>query len=165
MEKFIIDKNGKILDKIENGDRLRILRKKSLILLNKTFSLKIGFVKINYDELMLSIGMLTNSERSFILVIIPFIGSSDNCIKYKNGVPLDFCDFMEISDFKRSMVFRLLHSLSKKMIILKNNERYYVNPWIANRGSRINKSLKILFGDYFVRTKGKKWSEIKDEKE
>ncbi len=165
MEKFIIDKNGKILDKIEDGDRLRILRKKSLNLLNKTFFLKIDFVKINYAELMLLRGSLTKNECLFLFVIMPFTGYMDNCIRYRNGVPLDFCEFMEISEMSRSSMYRTLTSLSKKMIVLKNRKKYYMNPWIANRGSRINKSLKILFGDYFILTKGKKWSDIKDEKE
>ncbi len=163
MKKYILDENSKLIDKIEDGDRLRILREKTANFLGKTFFWKIDFVKINYAELMLLSDMLTNSERLFLFAVLPYIGYSDNCIRYINGRQLRFSDFREIIEFKKSKIYGILSSLSGKVVIVKYNKKYFMNPWIATRGSRINKNLKNLFGEYFVLTKGKKWSEIKDE--
>jgi len=38
--------------------------------------------------------------------------------------------------------------------------QYFINPWIGSRGSKLNKVLRTMFKNYYIRTIGKKWSEL-----
>ena len=89
----------------------------------------------------------------------------DCCLKYDNGVCLDFEDLVDISGMSRGKLSQVLSGLKNADIIYKgfNSKgiQYFVNPWIYCKGVRINSVLKTMFKNYHVRVLGgKQWGTV-----
>ena len=127
-----------------------------------------GFIKNNYRELREVLKELDSYEAKTLSIMINYIEYWSNCVvlgRKKEITVKDIADFTGISERKMSDV---LKTLKKKYLIAtvsvgkgKIQLQYYVNPWVATKGSAVNATLKTMFRNYPIRTKGmKKWKEL-----
>jgi len=103
-------------------------------------------------------------EKAFLYAIAPYVGYEDCCIKYDNGKELNFNTLSDITGISTGKLSEVIKGLIDKDILYKGknskNVQYFVNPWLFCKGNRINKVLKTMFKNYYIRTLGKKWSEL-----
>ena len=123
------------------------------------------FFKGHIPEIRELMKSLSAYDRAFLFSIATYVGYEDCCLKYDNGVCLDFEDLVAISDMSRGKLSQVLSGLIKVDIIYKGNNskgiQYFVNPWIYCKGVRINAVLKTMFKNYHVRVLGgKQWGTV-----
>ena len=80
--------------------------------------------------------------------------------------PADKKDLQLMTGIKDTTFYKTLNSLISKNIIVqcKNDKQFlfFVNPWLIVKGDRINKVLKVMFENYYIRTLKKQWKDISD---
>ena len=121
----------------------------------------------NVEEIKLIMKELEPYEKVFLFSIAPYVGFEDCCLKSANNVELNFEKLMEISGMSKGKLSAVLQSLMKKDIVYKGNNskniQYFVNPWLFNKGNRLNKVLKTMFKNYKIRTMNNiRWKDLKD---
>jgi len=121
-----------------------------------------GLMKSIPEQMMKSLSVY---ERSFLFSIATYVGYEDCCLKYDNGICLDFEALIDISGMSRGMLSKVLGDLKQADIIYKgvNSKgiQYFVNPWIYCKGVRINAVLKTMFKNYHVRVLGgQQWGKV-----
>ena len=165
-ESYVVNKStGELTCELHKGDK--ILRDKTTEYLNNTDEWKLkNFYKGNSDELNLLIPELSDRENLFLLRMAQYVGYEDNCLKFGNGQELQIDNFIKITGFGRSTVFKVLNRLEKKDIIYKGSNskgtQYFINPWLFCKGNRINKVLKTMFKNYRIRSKDNvRWKDLK----
>lgn len=124
-----------------------------------------NFYRANISELTLLLEELSQSEKAFLFSISPYISFEDCHLKYHNNVDIGTEDLVKITGMSRTTVYETIKALLDKDIIYKGKNsktrQYFVNPWIFSKGSRINKVLKAMFGNYEIRVLGnKRWKDI-----
>ena len=125
-----------------------------------------NFYRANISELTLILKELSSTEKAFLLSISPYISFEDCHLKYHNNVDIGTEDLANITQMSRATVYKTIETLIDKDIIYKGRNsktrQYFVNPWIFSKGSRVNKVLKAMFGNYKIRMlDNKKWKDIK----
>ena len=146
------------------GDR--ITRKNSIDYLGDTEILGISsFFKGCIDELKLLLPELSTVEKAFLISMAPYVGYSDCCLKHGNNKDMLPIHMQQITKMGKSSVYNVLESLIKKDIIYKGknstNRQYFVNPWLFNKGIRVNKVLRTMFKNYRIRSKDNiKWQDL-----
>lgn len=125
------------------------------------------FIKNNHLELREVLKELDVYEQSVLTSMMNYIEYWSNCVVIGSNHSVSTDDIAEISGVSRRKVFDVLKSLEKKKLIARTHVgdgkalQYYINPWIAIRGNMVNATLKTMFKDYPIRTKGmKKWKEL-----
>lgn len=166
---------GEIIDTISAGDR--IVRKESSDSYRKNIKKHLkeeptyqrwdldDFYRANISELTLLMDDLSQFEKAFLFSISPYVSYEESALKYKNNADIGTEHLIKITGMSRTTVYKTIDSLIKKDIIYRGmnsrSRQYFVNPWIFSKGSRINKVLKIMFGNYEIRLLGnKKWKDI-----
>lgn len=186
MPYIIIDENGEIKDKIDcirivglnDGDR--VVRKKSIEHYKRKKEeeknnpcddkryinvVSDTFTKIGIRELKCILKELNVFEKAFILGCMPYVGYEDCRIKKSNGMPLGVDDFIYVCGISKSKVYDVISSLIDKHVLYKRKKNnkifYYICPWIAFRGIKLDSSLKDMFGEYEIRCKNMtKWKDL-----
>lgn len=122
------------------------------------------YAKTNTDELRLLLPDLANSEKVVLFSILPYVGYDDCLLKYSNGRELNIESLAKISSLSVATVKNAVASLKSKDVLYKGknsrNVQYFINPWICARGSMLQKTLKSMFKNYYIRSLDKKWGEI-----
>lgn len=124
-----------------------------------------NFYRANISELTLLLEELSQSEKAFLFSISPYISFEDCHLMYHNNVDIGTEELVKITRMSRTTVYKIIDSLISKDILYKGmnskTRQYFVNPWIFSKGSRINKVLKTMFGNYEIRILGnKKWKDL-----
>jgi hypothetical protein len=176
---FLTDLDGKKIRELKEGDRVQsgasisAFRDKKL---REAAAEKAGdkqewnlehFFKGHIPEIRELMKSLSVFERAFLFSIATYVGYEDCCLKYDNGVCLDFEAMVDISGMSRGKTSQVLGDLIKADIIYKgvNSKgiQYFVNPWIYCKGVRINAVLKTMFKNYHIRVLGgKQWGRLGD---
>jgi len=174
---YLIDKDGKRVSPVYEGDRLQrgasldAYRNKKM---REDAANKSGdkqewnlehFFKGHIPEIRELMKSLSVFERAFLFSIATYVGYEDCCIKHDNGVCLDFEALVYISGMSRGKLSPVLSGLIKADIIYKGNNskglQYFVNPWIYCKGVRINCVLKTMFKNYHIWVlKGVQWGKV-----
>lgn len=122
------------------------------------------YAKTNTDELKLLLPELESSEKVVLFSILPYVGYDDCLLKYSNGRELNIESIAKISGLSVATVKNVVANLKSKDVLYKGknsrNVQYFINPWICARGSLLQKTLKSMFKNYYIRSLGRKWSEI-----
>lgn len=179
---MLLSEHGDIIAEECNGDRIKYTAANSikafkendnakkirkLIELETIYKLwkSSKFFKGNIEELELIMKELDVYEKAFILSIAPYIGYDDCCLKDKNNRKMKFDKLVEVSGMSRGKLSYVINSLIAKQIIHKSkncgNVEYVVNPWLIYKGTKIDRGLKRIFGDYQIKSKDNvKWKDL-----
>jgi hypothetical protein len=158
-------------DRIISGNSLNSYRTKRI---REAEALKSGdkqewnlehFFKGHIPEIRGLMKSLSIYDRGFLFSIATYVGYEDCCLKFDNGVCLDFEDLVDVSGMSRGKLSQVLSGLIKADIIYKGinskGMQYFVNPWIYCKGVRINAVLKTMFKNYHVRVLGgRQWGKV-----
>lgn len=158
---------GEVLSDIRDGDRLRIIRKESIESFKSREKWGGQFFKGYTDELRHVLPTLTQSEKSMLLSIAPYVSYFDCHLEYPNGRDVTLNGIVRISGYTRKTTIKVLKSLVDKDIMYRGhnskNNQWFVNPWLFSRGNTINKVLKAMFKNYYVHTKKCKWEDLYED--
>lgn len=127
-----------------------------------------AFVKMNYKEQREVYPELNAYEVKMLATLVNYIEYWSNCVVINGNYTPTIQDLSELSGMSRAKAADTLASLVKKHLIAKvytgkdrKHLQYYVNPWIALKGRYIDATLKTMFREYPIRSKGmKKWKEL-----
>ena len=169
-KRLVIDEDsGEVVNRLVEGDR--ILKAKSIEKLKNQDKWVTGsFSKINNEEMKLLTQLLTASECSVILKLIPYVSYNSCVIQHQNGKDINFDGIVKLCGMSYVTTMETVNSLVSKDILYKGRNskgnQYFMNPWIAYRGNTINKVLFDMFKNYKVLSRGgKAWKEIKADTE
>lgn len=164
IRKILIDKDTGEEIFLYDGDR--ITRKNSIDYLNDTEIMGIdSFFKGCIEELKLVLPELSNIEKAFLISLAPYVGYSDCCLKHGNNSDILPQHMADITGLSERCIYDVTSKLITKDIIYKGKnskgKQYFVNPWLFNKGVRINKVLKTMFKNYKIRSKDNiKWKDL-----
>jgi hypothetical protein len=155
---------GEVLSDIRDGDRLRIIRKESIDSFKSREEWGEQFFKGYVAELRHVLPTLEQSEKSLLLSIAPYVSYFDCHLEYPNGRDMTFSGIVEATGYSKKTVIGILRSLVDKDIMYRGhnskNNQWFVNPWLFSRGNTINKVLKAMFKNYYIRTKKCRWKDL-----
>lgn len=122
------------------------------------------YAKTNTDELRLLLPDLQSSEKTLLFSLLPYVGYDDCLLRYSNGNELNVESMAKISGMSVKTVQNAVNSLREKDILYKgkNSQRvqYFINPWVCSRGSLLQKTLKAMFKNYYIRSLNVKWKDL-----
>lgn len=169
--RIVIDADtGEVLTRLEEGDR--IIRSKSIEYLEDFESWKkVGFFKGYTDELRMVIPTLSTTEKAVLLSLLPYVSATacdmkfSNGIEFSNGKDMKLEGVIKVCGLSRNTTVDVINSLVKKDILYKGRNskgnQFFMNPWLIHRGGTINKTLKTMFENYRIKTKGNvKWKDL-----
>lgn len=146
----VVSNNGEIIDEICVGDK--IIRKSTSDYLDST--IEIGkdkrFVKL-FESTIDALGdeALTGKQWRILMIIIRYFRYDSGLISFENGNPLTVDHISDLTNIPKRTVFDSMEKLVTKKIIAKNKVgyeiKYYINPFIFCKGTRINKTLYSMF--------------------
>lgn len=172
MERALIDsETGELLYELNKGDR--IIRAASIEYYKETkLKGRSGrpFSKVDLSEGILLLRELEPNERSLLFLLQYFVSYESCLIQYRNGSDITFGDVVELSGWSKATTSETLNKLVQKNVIYKGkngrNVQYFMNPWVVSRGSESNKTLKEMFKNYRIRSKGGiTWEELEKQSE
>jgi hypothetical protein len=151
--RYVVDENGEIVDKIEDGDR--ILRGKSREYLlrqgeNEKLPKDALFIKMFKDALPeLASEGLTIPESRVFFYLLENVRYESNVAKYNTGelITRDHICFdmkMSLSNVQRAIV-RLCQRGLVAITKIDVGKVFIVNPFVAMRGNSIDKTTYDLF--------------------
>lgn len=168
MERVLVDTGtGEIVGSVRAGDR--IVRKESInYLKNRESSVEIRkrrFVRLDEEEGKLVAKELSAYERAVLFQLQYYVSYESGLIKHANGREIGFADIVELTGLARKTVADAIEELIKKDILYKGKNskktQYFLNPWIASKGIIENATLKEMFGNYRIRSKGNvRWKDL-----
>lgn len=149
--------SGEIIDKINVGDR--IIRENSTKQIEKyklNFNKGVSFLKIYDKSLQMMSETLSQSEMSCAMTLVRFISYEDCILKEPDGRAIQLKDFKDIFGLSYDRSRKIISSLVSKGVLGKfetgyrenPNKRfkcYVFNPYIATKGTRVNKEVIGLF--------------------
>jgi len=171
---MVVDaETGEILMVASEGDQIRVYPQKkhnqkeadAILSLKEMGITYEQYFRINVLEFALTASTMTPNEIGFLMSLLPYMSYVTCCLSYSNGNDLTADDMAEITGVTWKTVLGYLESLRKKDVIYRGKHskgyQYFVNPWLFSKGSKFNSTLKTMFRNYRVKTRGnKKWSEL-----
>lgn len=144
-------------------DKAQDIRKGESIELANT-----AFIKMNYKEQREVYKELNPYEAKLLAVLINYLEYWSNCVVIKGNYTPTIQELSELAGMSRAKTADVLTLLAKKHLIAKvytgrdrRHLQYYINPWIAMKGKYIDATLKTMFREYPIRTKGMtKWKDL-----
>ena len=125
------------------------------------------FIKNNHIEFREVIKELDLYEKAVLLGMLNYIEYRSNCVVVGGKHCITVEEISGLAGISERKTYDVLRTLMKKHLIAKanvgerNRFQYYMNPWIAVRGNLINATLKEMFAEYPIRTKGMtKWKDL-----
>lgn len=107
---------------------------------------------------------LSTTEKACVLSLIPYVRYQSCLICYKNGKSINANDIGKVIGKSRKRAIEVIEKLIKKGILYKGKNshevQYFFNPFLAKKGQYIDKVLKTMFRNYYVRSLGKKVDEL-----
>lgn len=92
---------------------------------------------------------LSSAEKHIIFTLSRYIGYEDNLLYHPNGNPIKKKDLEKILGYGHNAIDKHIKSLVEKgvlaKVIVKRSANYYMNPYIAYRGSGIDSTLLNMF--------------------
>ena len=168
MNKVLIDEDtGAILGTMKTGDR--IVRKESIdYLKKKAWANDIRnrhYVKVYEEEGKLIAEELSAYEKAVLFQLQYYVSYESGLIRHANGREIGFTDIVEMTGLSRSTVADAIEGLVKRDILYKGKNskktQYFMNPWIACKGVIENPTLRDMFGNYRIRSKGNvRWKDL-----
>lgn len=126
-----------------------------------------AFIKNNHIELREVLKELDLYEKAVLNSMMNYIEYRTNCVVINGEKAPTIETIAEISGIGRTKTVTVLKSLERKHLLSRAHVgegkrlQYYINPWIATRGEWVNATLKSMFAEYPVRTKGmRKWKDL-----
>lgn len=168
-KKYLVSDAGIVEREIYQGDIVKITTARQAAYLNGTVLWKQrDFIKGNVEELLLVLPELSIYEKAFLGSVQPYIGYQDCMLKMTTEAgerDVLFRDLLEIVNIGKTKLTEVIRSLREKDILYvgKNsrNNQYFVNPWLFNKGARINKVLAAMFQNYRIRSMGGvRWKDL-----
>ena len=156
----VIDyETGEIINKINQGDKVRVTRKEYLDYMQQTMKVdnKEQFIKLYTSVLEDLIEEdLTAADFKIILVCLQHLNYYSGAVVYKNnGNFLNSSDLEKLSTLSKRKVIDSINKLADLKIIHKGRtgkeNQIYLNPFIFMKGSEINSTLYMMF-------KNSKWA-------
>jgi len=157
---IIVDpETGEIIDQINAGDSIMRLESKKIDeKYQRNFNKGESFLKI-YDSVMPDLlKYLTKTEFSCSMLLLPYISYEDCILKKNNGSVINLKDIPEMFDLSYDRSRKIIKSLINKGVIgifetgYKENPNkkfkcYAFNPFIASKGTTINKTVVTMFSE------------------
>lgn len=146
---------------IYEGDR--IVRGQSLDYLQSTMEILPGepFIKMYARPLSFLAESMSGPEMNLIYMLLPHLGYESGMLQHSNGQPITREYISGLTGQSERTIDRLLQGLRDKQIIGRNvvgrDVQYFANPYLFQRGRRINKTLHDMF-------KKSRWAKIHDFK-
>ena len=171
MGRILVDEDtGAVNGYLKKGDR--ILRAESIVHLSKRANSAIKdrrFIRIDEEEGRLMAKELNAYERAVLFQLQFYVSYESGLIRYPNGKEIGFNDLVEMTGLSKATVTSAVSGLVSKDILYKgkNSKRtqYYMNPWIASKGVVPNSTLRDMFGNYKIRSKGNiRWKDLPNDK-
>lgn len=168
LDRVIVNVNsGEILQSAYSGDVVKITKKASMDYLSTRAVISGGnFFKGYVAELRLVLPTLSQGEKSLLFSIAPYVTYYSCHLQWSNGKDITVSSIVRISGFSKKTVLKLLGLLVSKDILYhgKNSRNYqwFVNPWIFSRGNEMNKVLKAMFKNYYIRVHKCRWKDLGD---
>lgn len=158
-------KTGEVIDKIYPGDK--IVREQQSHEDDGTMSWKVDFIKSNSRELRLLTKELSHMQKSLLFSILPYVRYESCMITHFNGKDINLSGLSEVSGISNKSIKKITGELIAMDILYKGknsrNNQYFINPWLIYKGTRINKTLKSMFKNYKIRSRGSvKWKDLKE---
>lgn len=156
---IINEETGEIIDHIYEGDS--ILRDKSKEVNEKyerNFNKGESFLKV-YDKVMPELrSKLSKTELSTTLMLLPYISYEDCILKNDDGSVIKLPDFQNLLGLSYDRTRKIIKSLTTLGVLgmfetgCKEKPKvmfkcYVFNPYIASKGTTINKSVAGLFAE------------------
>jgi hypothetical protein len=156
---IINETTGEIIDHLYEGDS--ILRDKSKDANEKyirNFNKGESFLKI-YDRVMPELcEKLSKAELSTAMMLLPYISYDDCILKHGDGSIIKLQDFPDLLGLSYDRVRKIIKSLTTLGVLgifetgCKEKPKlmfkcYVFNPYIASKGTTINKSVAALFAE------------------
>lgn len=180
---IVNDDTGEIVETYESGEARVVVPRRACVdqTPKETETEGVGmmamdsgsFVKCNSLELEKVMRELKPSEMKLLICMVNRVEYKSNCVVFgRNRTPTE--EFIaEWCNVSVRSVSDALKGLVKKMLIAKvlvgegkKQNQYYVNPWLVTKGRKVNATLKSMFREYEIRTKGMvKWKDLDRDKE
>ena len=141
---------AEIVNEIYTGDK--IVRAETTKYLQQTVEIgkEKSFIKL-FENTIVALGneALTGNQWRVLTTIIKYFRYDSGLVSFRNGKPLTVEDISNISKLPLSSCFMAVDKLVQKKIIGKSKVghdiKYYMNPFIFCRGTRINRTLFTMF--------------------
>ena len=111
-------------------------------------------------------GELSAGEKSFLFSVMPYVDYLSCGIVIDGKETLTTGELADFLGMSKPTVLKSLNSLNEKKLIARcytggRGYKYLLNPWLCVKGRMINATLKHIFGEYRVRSRGgRMWKEI-----
>ena len=126
--------------------------------MTKNFNSGVGFLKVFYDVFPELKKVLSKSEFTSMMLILPYISFEDCIVKNEDGTVTTLNDFARILDLSYERTRRRIKSLVNNGVLGKferwyketPNKRfrcYVFNPYIATKNRAVNNTVKTMFAD------------------
>lgn len=127
-----------------------------------------GFIKNNYLELREVLKELDPYEAKTLSTLANYIEYWSNCVVIGSEREITIRQISEVVGISERKMVDVLKVLKREALLAitsvgkgKSRYQYYLNPWIATRGTAVNATLKSMFQEYPIRTKGmRKWKDL-----
>ncbi len=173
--RLVIGDDGVVLTELYDGDRIvransiesykeQRQRQLDYLLEHKDYINYDEFLLVNGKELKLVLEDLDDREKACVLSILPYVRYQSCLICYKNGKAINADDIGSIVGKSRRRALEAIEKLIKKGILYKGRNshevQYFFNPFLVKKGQYVDKVLKTMFRNYYIRSLGKKVNEL-----
>lgn len=132
-----------------------------------------SFVKVNNIEFGMVIRELKPMEAKLLMNMMNMVEYKSNCIVFGRNRELTDEFLAEWCGVSRKSISDAIRGLTKKWLIARvvvekdrKRNQYYANPWLVTKGEKVNATLKSMFREYEIRSKGMvKWKDLDKDKE
>lgn len=156
---YLVNSNGEVIEEIPIGKTLTYLNEGDKVFRNdgiegieKTVAIKMRFAKVNlkvFWELCHKYPILTK--------MLEYLQYQTGKLVYRNGVTINRKNLARACGVTKGTITRQIKGLIEEDVIkiVKNGRDsiFYVNPYIAHIGKKVNYSLYVLFKDTIYKKK------------
>lgn len=146
MERVIVDKNtGEIIGEMATGDK--ILKKKSYQFLRNNLKVNYNnFLLLNQESLIKMNEFLTGNEFRYFFMLLAYVQYAGRPLGSARK-PMAMKELAKDLEISNSTLYRNLTSLEEKGLVKKIDNEIYINPYIAVKGTRVDKEILEMFKD------------------
>lgn len=155
-EKYLVNEDGVILNTINEGDKVKIVRKETLDFVKSEddkieLNADANFIKLYTNTLKDLINEnLTSADFKVILVCLEHLRYETGAVAFENnGDFLSQQDIIKASKLSKMSVYTSIERLVDKKILHKGitgkEYQLFMNPFIFMKGIKVNKTLCSMF--------------------
>lgn len=144
MERVVVDrKTGEILAEFSKGDR--IFKKKSYQFLKNNVKVEYSnFLLLNQENLIKMSEFLSTNEFRYFFILLAYaqyggrpLGSIRKAINYR--------EIAKDLGLHGTTLYRNILSLEDKGLVKRMGDEIFINPYVAVKGMRVDKSIMEMF--------------------